>query len=67
MIGLNGQEVDRWNKYVNRLNTNYIFMKEEDDYLVSSQSPKEKLTTSFGYKAMFLNEEIGAKRWWKPL
>ena len=59
MIGLNGQDVDRWNKYVSRLNTNYIFMKEEDDYLVSSQSPNGKLTTSFVYKAMFLNGEIG--------
>ena len=67
MIGLNGQDDDRWNKFVNILNTNYMFLKEEDDYLVSSQSPSGKLTTSFGYKSMFLNEEIGAERWWKPL
>jgi len=58
ILRLDGQHVEQWNDYVNRLNINYIFLKEENDALVCLWSPSGYFTLSLGYKAMFLNEVL---------
>lgn len=60
MLGLDGQDGDQSSAYTNRLKLSYIFLKEEDDALVWSWSPSGDFSACFGYKAMFLNEDLDA-------
>ena len=64
-MGLEGNEVERWNNFVNMLEINFINFDEEDqDKLIwTRNSTNGDYTTKKGYEMAILDQTEGHKAW----
>jgi hypothetical protein len=65
-IGLEDQEATKWDVIVQRFSVNNVHIKEEEDLIVWAKNVVGGFyTTRLGYEAMYTNDQVQIKQWWK--